>query len=42
MQIPGSVLTAVLVAGAVADSPAATGTNGSPAVLILIDKPLNR
>lgn len=41
VQIPGSVLTAVLLAGATPGSKAATAANQTPTVILLIDKVLN-
>lgn len=41
MQIPGSVITVVLVPGATEGAPAATATNTTPSVVILFDKPVS-
>lgn len=41
MQIPGSVITAVVVPGAVEGSRAATASNLSPSVILLFDKPIS-
>lgn len=41
VQIGGSVLTALLVAGATPGSRAATSTNQTPTVVLLIDTPIN-
>jgi hypothetical protein len=41
VQIGGSVLTAFLVAGATPGSRAATSTNQTPTVLLLVDTPIN-
>lgn len=41
VQIPGSVLTAVLFPGTTAGSPARTSSNANPGVLVIPDKALN-